>query len=549
MQDNSLHRKHFYTQTLLHTKAFAHRSFYTEAITHKAFTHRSFYIQTLLHTDVFTHRRFYTDTFTHRHVYTQTLLHTDLFTHRNCFYTQTLWHTEAFTHRRFYTQALLHTNTFTHRRFYTQTLLHTEASTHKRFYTQTVLHTNTFTQKHFYTQTLLHTDGFTHKRFYTQSLVHTDAFTQRPSHVLTAKSSLSWPPQQSDGVVWRSPISMWLETSIYKHVMRAMCFGAPQPRWFAIPWKKYKRADLAGGERFWAGTHTVLQYDISWFFLGLGTWLLTVTGIETLILTLIHPSLYINTHTSISISYCYSYLNIKYIDLSLCGSSLPIHVIHPIPGPWLHANLAAQTNNYMRKRNRQLYSSSMESQPVLLDARRCTVVRQDALWWNWMSQAKMRASASLRQFCWLMLMHFIFKFNWHQWLPRLMHTDSLYAYVKHAESATDAPRASECSDWIFWSFFTNETLRVLIKTNVWHGISWISKMWLCRSMMVTCLHGARLSDSSAWNGPLNPLNVKIPLQLELKPGQNLLSRTLSRHQNEIVVMPSKIVVTWRRMKW
>ena len=27
-------------------------------------------------------------------------------------------------------------------------------------------------------------------------------------------------------------------------------------------------------------------------------------------------------------------------------------------------------------------------------------------------------------------------------------------------------------------------------------------------MMVTCLHGARLSDSSAWNGPLNPLNVK-----------------------------------------
>ena len=150
---------------------------------------------------------------------------------------------------------------------------------------------------------------------------------------------------------------------------------------------------------------------------------------------------------------------------------------------------------------------------------------------------------------WLMLMHFIFKFNWHQWLPRLMHTDSLYAYVKHAESATDAPRASECSDWIFWSFFTNENLRVLIKTNVWHGIGWISKMWLCRSMMVTCLHGARLSDSSAWNGPLNPLNVKIPLQLELKPGQNLLSRTLSRHQNEIVVMPSKIVVTWRRMKW
>ena len=130
--------------------------------------------------------------------------------------------------------------------------------------------------------------------------------------------------------------------------------GPPNQGGLPSPEKKYKRADLAGGDRFWAGTRTVLQYDISWFFLGLGTWLLTVTGIETLILTLIHPSLYINTHTSISISYCYSYLNIKYIDLSLCGSSLPIHVIHPIPGPWLHANLAAQTNNYMRKRNRQL---------------------------------------------------------------------------------------------------------------------------------------------------------------------------------------------------
>ena len=180
---NTFTHRRFYTQKLLHTEAFTHRSFYTDAFTHKAFTHRSFYIQKLLHTEAFTHRRFYTDTFTHRHVYTQTLLHTDPFTHRSCFYTQTLVHTEAFTHRRFYTQALL-------------------------------------THKHFYTQTLLHTDGFTHKRFYTQSLVHTDAFTQRPSHVPTAKSSLSWPPQQSDGVVWRSPISMWLETSIYKHVMK-----------------------------------------------------------------------------------------------------------------------------------------------------------------------------------------------------------------------------------------------------------------------------------------------------------------------------------------
>ena len=49
-----------------------------------------------------------------------------------------------------------------------------------------------------------------------------------------------------DGVAWRSPISMWtgkkemilLETSMYKHVMRAVCFGAPQPRWFAISPKR-----------------------------------------------------------------------------------------------------------------------------------------------------------------------------------------------------------------------------------------------------------------------------------------------------------------------
>ena len=160
--------------------------------------------------------------FTHRHFDTQTFLQTGA----------------AFTHKRFYTQALLHTNTFTHKHFYTQTLLHTDAFTRRRLCTQKLLHTNTFTQKHFDTQTLLHTDGLTHKRFYTQSLVHTDAFTQRPAQVVTAKSSLSWRPQQSDGVVWWSPISMCLETSMYKHVMRAMCFGAPQPRWFAISWKK-----------------------------------------------------------------------------------------------------------------------------------------------------------------------------------------------------------------------------------------------------------------------------------------------------------------------
>ena len=295
---NTFTHRRFYTQKLLHTEAFTHRSFYTEAITHKAFTHRSFYIQTLLHTDVFTHRRFYTDTFTHRHVYTQTLLHTDLFTHRSCFYTQTLWHTEAFTHRRFYTQALLHTNTFTHKHFYTQTLLHADACTHRSFYTQTLLRRNTFTHRRFYTQTALHTSAFTHNHLYTQTLLHRGRpmYSQR-SH--RCRGDLSNP-------------TGWCGEVLFPCASKPACInmscglcalGPPNQGGLPSPEKKYKRADLAGGDRFWAGTRTVLQYDISWFFMGLGSWLLTVTGIETLILTLIHPSLYINTHTSISISY------------------------------------------------------------------------------------------------------------------------------------------------------------------------------------------------------------------------------------------------------
>ena len=52
------------------------------------FTHSRFYTQTLLHTKAFTRRpSVYTNTFTHRCVYTHTLLCTDSFTH-TCFYTQ-----------------------------------------------------------------------------------------------------------------------------------------------------------------------------------------------------------------------------------------------------------------------------------------------------------------------------------------------------------------------------------------------------------------------------------------------------------------------------
>ena len=130
-----------------------------------------------------------------------------------------------------------------------------------------------------------------------------------------------------DGVAWRSPISMWTgkkrkwcdsKPACIKMSWGLCALGPPTKVVCHLPKKKYKRADLAGGERFWAGTSTVLQYDIMGWplcsfpcaFLGLGSWLLTVTWIETLILTLIHPSLYINSHTSIFISYLYLYLNI-----------------------------------------------------------------------------------------------------------------------------------------------------------------------------------------------------------------------------------------------
>ena len=78
---------------------------------------------------------------------------------------------------------------FTCKHFYTQKLLHTEAFTHRHFFTQKLLHRSAFTHNHFYTDI----------RFYTQKLLHTDAFTHRPVHVFPAKSSSSWPPQQSDG--------------------------------------------------------------------------------------------------------------------------------------------------------------------------------------------------------------------------------------------------------------------------------------------------------------------------------------------------------------
>ena len=270
-----------------------------------------------LHTDAFTRTLLHTDMFTHRHFYTQTFLQTGAaFTHKR-FDTQKLLHIDAFTHRHFYTQTLLHTNTFTHKHFYTQTLLHADACTHRSFYTQTLLRRNTFTHRRFYTQTVLHTSAFTHNHLYTQTLLHTGRpmYSQR-SH--RCRGHLSNPTGWCGEVLFpcdSKPACINMSWGL-------CALGPPNQGGLPSPEKKYKRADLAGSDRFWAGTRTVLQYDRSWFFMGLGSWLLTVTGMETLILTLIHPSLDINSHTSIFISYLYLYLNIKYIDLFLCGSSL-----------------------------------------------------------------------------------------------------------------------------------------------------------------------------------------------------------------------------------
>ena len=276
-----MHRKHFYTQKLLHTDAFTHKSFYTQKLLHTAaFTHKSFHIQKLLQTDTFTHRPFYTQTlvhtdgFTHRHFYTQTLLHRRFYT--QSFYPQKLLQTEAFTHRRFYTDA------FTHRHSYTQTLLHTDTFnkdffTHRSFYTQKRLHANTFTHKSFYTQKLLHIDTFSHRNFYTHALLHTITFTQ--TYVFThrsfytqtllhiGRSMFSQQSHRRRGHL-SNPTGGWIKWSDSKpaciNMSWGLCaLGPPNQGGLPSPPKKYKRADLAGGERFWAGTSTVMSRWLS----------------------------------------------------------------------------------------------------------------------------------------------------------------------------------------------------------------------------------------------------------------------------------------------
>ena len=83
---------------------FLHRGFYTQTFSH---THTRFYTQRLLHTNTFTQRchctqrRFYTQPLLYTDSFTLTLLHTRAFAHK-CFYTrrfctQKRWNTNALT--------------------------------------------------------------------------------------------------------------------------------------------------------------------------------------------------------------------------------------------------------------------------------------------------------------------------------------------------------------------------------------------------------------------------------------------------------------------
>ena len=144
----------------LRRQVFTHRGIYTKVLhTHAA--NASNYTQKLLNTGAFPHRSIYPEMLWHIHAYTQKLLDSR---HRWFFREpQKLWHREAFTQTIFYTQKLSHTQAFP------QKLLHREAFEHRSFCTQRSLHTEACTH-----------GGFTHRSFYTEKPLH--LYTQTLSH-------------------------------------------------------------------------------------------------------------------------------------------------------------------------------------------------------------------------------------------------------------------------------------------------------------------------------------------------------------------------------
>ena len=90
----------------IHRRVYTQKAFHKEASLHKV---KSFFTQQLLHAKAFTQRSLQPEELLHREAYTQKLLHKSVYTQ------QAFTHTGAFTQRSPYTKEL-----FTHRRFYTE---------------------------------------------------------------------------------------------------------------------------------------------------------------------------------------------------------------------------------------------------------------------------------------------------------------------------------------------------------------------------------------------------------------------------------------------
>ena len=119
----------------------------------------------------------------HRRTHAHTRTHT---VHRQTPHARThKQNTKRKTHTRTHTQAQTHTHT--KRKTHTRT--HTQAQTHTHTKRKTHTRTHTQAQTHTHTQT---------KRQTRDAQTDTQTDTRTP-HTLTAKSSLSWPPRQSEG--------------------------------------------------------------------------------------------------------------------------------------------------------------------------------------------------------------------------------------------------------------------------------------------------------------------------------------------------------------
>ena len=93
-----------YTEQLLHTEAFTQREAFAQSSLYNLIHAETLNTQMpkLLHRQVFTQRHLHKSS-SHRcsrYFYTQKLLNTDAFTHRSI-YPETLWHMHAYTHRSF----------------------------------------------------------------------------------------------------------------------------------------------------------------------------------------------------------------------------------------------------------------------------------------------------------------------------------------------------------------------------------------------------------------------------------------------------------------